>query len=167
VLEQISRQQACRTFCGRYSAAGVNASSSLALSVDDGPGLLVGNWTSNGVDIHASAQAYADATGGGTVESIRLYPTGLHSQSGSAAPDTNTPSQVAYRALIKTVTGGGDPSATRIFDPDAKQWGYIDSLVYGGIAVDEFAFHLDEGGDAVAVEPRGLRQTLQRVSHEG
>lgn len=159
-LEQVSRDQACRAFCGKYYGT---ANSSLTLSVDDGPGLLVSDWISSGVDIKASGQAYSDATNGGQIKSIRLYPTGLRSQKG-AASGTTARTLVSYRALFEVVDPDADPDVPRIFDPNAGVWGEVDNLVYGTVAVDDFLFHLDQYGDTVAVEPRVVRQVLRKAS---
>lgn len=153
-LDGVSQSQACDKFCGRYATAGAAVNSSLVLAVDDeGPGLLVTQWISNGVDVRQVAQAYADATKGGVIESIRLYPTGLYA-SGKAA----------FRAVLQTVPSDFNSLIPRILDPRASQWSAMDQLMYGEVAVDDFVFRLDGQGRAVAVEPRVLRQTLQRVS---
>ncbi|KAL3954280.1 hypothetical protein ACCO45_012236 [Purpureocillium lilacinum] len=118
----------------------------------DGVRLLVTQWISNGVDVRQVAQAYADATKGGVIESIRLYPTGLYA-----------PGKAAFRAVLQTVPSDFNSSIPRILDPRASQWSAMDQLMYGEVAVDDFVFRLDGHGRAVAVEPRVLRQTLQRV----
>ncbi|GJN80043.1 hypothetical protein PLIIFM63780_003567 [Purpureocillium lilacinum] len=152
-LDGVSQSQACDKFCGRYATADAAVNSSLVLAVDyEGPGLLVTQWISNGVDVRQVAQAYADATKGGVIESIRLYPTGLYA-----------PGKAAFRAVLQTVPSDFNSSIPRILDPRASQWSAMDQLMYGEVAVDDFVFRLDGHGRAVAVEPRVLRQTLQRV----
>ncbi|PNY27564.1 Uncharacterized protein TCAP_02521 [Tolypocladium capitatum] len=157
-LDAVGQGQACDVFCGTYAPADAAVNSSLVLAVDgEGPGLLVTRWISNGADVRHAAQAYADATRGGDIESIRLYPTGLlHSPGG----------EVAFRAILQTLPPGYDASIPRIMDPGANQWSAVDQLAYGEVAVDDFVFRLDGQGRAVAVEPRVLRQTFHRVGGE-
>ncbi|KND89505.1 hypothetical protein TOPH_05786 [Tolypocladium ophioglossoides CBS 100239] len=153
VLDTASQSQACQAFCGRYAPADAAANSSLVLAVDDkGPGLLVTQWISRGADVRGAAQAYADATDGGVIESIRLYPTGLRA-----------PGEAAFRAILQTLPVGYDASVPRIMDPGVHQWSAVDQLMYGEVAVDDFVFRLDGQGRAVAVEPRVLRQTFEKV----
>ncbi len=155
VLEHVARTQACERFCGTYE--NTTSNSSLVLDVDDGPGLVVRSWISLGVDLVATAQVYANATNGGVISSIRLYPTDLHS-------DTRSNRLESYRALIETVNPSVDPTVRRIIDPNANQWDVVDNLVYGEIAVDDIVFHLDDSGTATAVEPRVLRQVFEKVT---
>ncbi|KAL1964886.1 hypothetical protein VTN77DRAFT_6239 [Rasamsonia byssochlamydoides] len=159
VLEQAAKQQGCKKFCGRYVSRDASRNSSLTISIDDGPGLLIQEWISNGVDIHAAAQQYATATGGGLVKSIRLYQTDLSQQSRKR----NETTVVAYRAIFETETvstGPGQPP--RIFNPDIATWGTVDQLMYGDIALDDFDFYVDGNESATAIKPRALREVFYK-----
>ncbi|KAJ4859333.1 beta-lactamase domain-containing protein [Trichoderma breve] len=152
-LEKAAKAESCRKHCGKYAPAGAeNNSSSLVLTVDDGPGLLLKEWIHQGHDIIAAGQAYANATRGGRINAVRLFPTGLQ-----------TGSEAAYRALFETIPYQYNPSVHMVFDPTAGMWGTPDQLMYGGIAADDFVFHLDAGGSSAAVQPRVLREVYNRV----
>ncbi|KAH0525597.1 hypothetical protein TsFJ059_007944 [Trichoderma semiorbis] len=151
-LEKAAKAESCRKHCGKYAPAGPEKNSSLVLTVDDGPGLLLKEWIHQGHDIIAAGQAYANATRGGRINAVRLFPTGLQ-----------TGSEAAYRALFETIPYQYDPSVHMVFDPTAGMWGTPDQLMYGGIAADDFVFHLDAGGSSAAVQPRVLRDVYNRV----
>lgn len=151
-LEKAAKAESCRKHCGKYAPAGPEKNSSLVLTVDDGPGLLLKEWIHQGHDIIAAGQAYANATRGGRINAVRLFPTGLQ-----------TGSEAAYRALFETIPYQYDPKVHMVFDPTAGMWGTPDQLMYGGIAADDFVFHLDAGGSSAAVQPRVLREVYKRV----
>lgn len=151
-LENAAKAESCSKFCGEYAPAGASRDSSLVISTDDGPGLLLKEWTHQGHDLIAAGQAYSNATRGGEIKSLRLFPTGLRSGN-----------QAAYRAILDIIPYQFDPSVDFVFDPQANLWGTPDQLMYGGIAIDEFVFHLDSRGRSAAVEPRVLREAYQRL----
>lgn len=157
-LDEANRSQACHRFCGTYAPAGATANASLALETDDeGSGLLVRRWTSDGVDVLRAAQEYSDATTGGRIRSIRLYPTNLYSPGSSDSAELGG-SVANFRAVFEKLPTGYNASTPRILDPNANQWGAVDELMYGGVGVDDWVFYLDSQGSAIAVEPRVLRE---------
>ncbi|KAL6910108.1 beta-lactamase/transpeptidase-like protein [Trichoderma evansii] len=151
-LDNAAKAESCSKFCGEYAPAGASRDSSLVISTDDGPGLLLKEWTHQGHDLIAAGQAYSNATRGGEIKALRLFPTGLRSGN-----------QAAYRAIIDIIPYQFNPSVDYVFDPQANLWGTPDQLVYGGIAIDDFVFHLDSRGSSAAVEPRVLREVYQRL----
>lgn len=151
-LGSAAKAESCSKFCGEYAPAGASRDSVLVIATDDGPGLLLKEWTHQGHDLIAAGQAYSDATRGGEIKSLRLLPTGL--RSGSRA---------SYRAMVNIVPYQYDPSVDYVFDPQANLWGTPDQLMYGGTAIDDFVFHLDSRGCSAAIEPRVLRETYQRL----
>ncbi|KAL6880768.1 beta-lactamase/transpeptidase-like protein [Trichoderma novae-zelandiae] len=153
-LEEAAKEESCSKLCGVYSPlTDVSQDSSLVITVDDGPGLLVKSWIHQGHDLIAAGQAYANATRGGQIQSVRLFPSGL-----------KTSSRAAYRAIFQRLLPTDDASVHKVFDPAAESWGMPDQLMYGGIAVDEFVFHVDAAnGSAAAVEPCVLRTVFQRL----
>ncbi|EED13547.1 penicillin-binding protein, putative [Talaromyces stipitatus ATCC 10500] len=163
-LEMTSHQQACRKLCGTYTAADPKLNSSLVIVADDkNPGLLIKRWISRSVDMYATAQAFADETGGGQLTAIRLQQTNLESMSwGKRRPHSQETRVSAYRAVFETHDPGVTRTKPRIFGPDAHQWSAIDSLMYGEVAADDFVFYLDDQGFATAIEPRVLRETFHR-----
>ncbi|KAM0262765.1 hypothetical protein ACHAQJ_001559 [Trichoderma viride] len=151
-LDKAAKAESCSKLCGEYAPAGASRESYLAISIDDGPGLLVTQWTHKGHDLIAAGQAYANATRGGKIQSLRLFPTGLR-----------TGSQAAYRTQFEIIPYQYNLSVHFVFDPKASIWGTPDQLMYGGIAVDDFVFHLNSGGRSAAIEPRVLREVYQRL----
>lgn len=151
-LASAAKAESCSKFCGEYAPVGASRDSSLVISTDDGPGLLLKEWTHQGHDLIAAGQAYSNATRGGEIKSLRLLPTGLRSGN-----------QASYRAIVNITSYQYDPSVDYVFDPQANLWGAPDQLMYGGIAIDDFVFHLDGRGRSAAIEPRVLRETYQRL----
>ncbi|KAM0512332.1 hypothetical protein ACHAPE_009028 [Trichoderma viride] len=151
-LASAAKAESCSKFCGEYSPAGASRDSLLVISTDDGPGLLLKQWTHQGHDLIAAGQAYSNATRGGEIKSLRLLPAGL--QSGN---------RVSYRAIVNIIPYQYDPSVDYVFDPQANLWGTPDQLMYGGVAIDDFVFHLDGRGRSAAIEPRVLREIYQRL----
>lgn len=151
-LDNAAKSESCSKFCGGYAPAGASGDSSLVISTDDGPGLLLKEWTHQGHDLIAAGQAYSNATRGGEIKSLRLFPTGLRGEN-----------QAAYRAIVDIIPYQYDPSVEFVFDPRASLWGTPDELMYGEIAIDDFVFHLDSQGSSAAIEPRVLREVYQRL----
>ncbi|EHK49288.1 hypothetical protein TRIATDRAFT_174049, partial [Trichoderma atroviride IMI 206040] len=150
-LASAAKEESCSKFCGEYAPAGASRDSSLVICTDDGPGLLLKEWTHQGHDLIAAGQAYSNATRGGEIKSLRLLPTGL--RSGNRA---------SYRAIVNISPYQYSPSVDYVFDPQASLWGTPDQLMYGGIATDDFVFHLDGRGCSAAIEPRVLKVAYQR-----
>ncbi|KFG84826.1 putative penicillin-binding protein [Metarhizium anisopliae] len=161
VLDRVSQSQAFHRFGGRYVSSDAKSSSLLLTTDHQGPGLLVKEWLSNGVNVQEAAQAYSDGTGGGTIKSIRLYPFITNTEDASSTGSNG--SQASFRAILETEPVNYDSGVLRILNTDAGQWGRIDQLMYGEIAVDDFIFQLDGHGIATAVQPRVMRDTLKRV----
>lgn len=152
-LEQSARDEAANLLTGLYtSEAGDN--SSISLTTDNGPGLLIDSWISNGSDLLQTAEEYLQASGGGHVRSMRLYPTTLK--------DTrNCQTRAAYRAVFDVSTELG--STARVFDQNVNAWENTDAVMYGEIGVDDIVFGFDPTGAASYIEPRVLRSRLAKV----
>lgn len=151
-LASAAKAESCSKFCGEYAPSGTSGDSLLVISTDDGPGLLLKEWTHQGHGLIAAGQAYSNATRGGEIKSLRLLPTGLRSGN-----------RVSYRAIVNIIPYQYDPSVDYVFDPQANLWGTPDQLMYGGVAIDDFVFHLDDRGCSAAIEPRVLRAAYQRL----
>lgn len=150
VIERVGKRQAATLYTGSYES---NSSRSvLNITVDDGPGLCVNEWMSNGKDILQSFKAFrADETGG---VDLRLYPTGLKNAD-----------EVSFRGILQVLpvddSANSQTSDGNIFSKSCT-WSGIDGFQYGLNAADDFLFHVDDFGSANSVEPRILRQTLRR-----
>lgn len=151
VLDAAAREQAKSQYVGDYCVSSHgNITDHMTLSIDQGPGILIENWISNGQDLLAAASNYAVSTGSGPLQTLRIYPTGLE-----------TPGKVAFRAAFNT----SDPSpsdASGIFSPGVDAWGDVDSLVYGQKPTDLFLFQVDSHGIAQTIECSALRKELPR-----
>ncbi|KAI1750270.1 beta-lactamase/transpeptidase-like protein [Xylaria castorea] len=136
-IEDASKTQAGSNFGGKYSDATTN--SSLTLSLDDGPGFAVSNWTVRGVDIVANYGSFGALSSSPTdlPVRVRLYPTNLSSGSETAWRtyfDLGTPEQLA-----EGDEGRFWPKGT------CHTWASMDRLVYGFKSIDEFLFAASNG----------------------
>jgi hypothetical protein len=151
-VEAAAKDNAASTFAGTYKATnGIN--SSITFIVDDGPGLRVQQWVSNGTDVLEKYLVLNQATGDGLTTSVRLYPTNLqsfNSQRGFV-------DKMAFRAVFEVFPKNVDTGA---FSQNCATWDVVDDIMYGSIAIDEFLFQFNQAGDAISVEPRIFRITL-------
>ncbi|KAI8945587.1 beta-lactamase/transpeptidase-like protein [Xylaria longipes] len=136
-IEDASKTQAESSFGGTYSDAATN--SGLTLSLDDGPGLSVTNWTVRGVDIianYASFGALSSSPSDLPVR-VRLYPTNLSSgceMAWRASFDLGTPEELARGDEMRFWPKG-----------TCHTWASLDRLVYGFKSLDEFIFTTSKG----------------------
>lgn len=144
-LEQSAKNQAHQRFAGTYALA--NTNSSITLTTDDEPGLLVTNWINNSSSM-LTAFMVLNGIRDPSQLSIRLYPTGLES-----------PGKISFRA----VTPPALPPGIGPFTSSCITWVTLDSHVYGNVGIDEFVFNVDQSGNAVSVSPRALRTTLKKT----
>jgi hypothetical protein len=145
-LEQAAKSQAHARFAGTYALGTGN--SSITITTDDGPALVVTSWVNNGIDMFPSYMALNGITDPSML-SIRLYPTGLES-----------PGQLSFRSVIPPPL----PSGIGPFSSSCISWVTADSQVYGNVGIDEFVFNLDGNGNAVSVSPRVLRTVLSKTN---
>lgn len=164
VIEELGKRQAAARYTGIYDADSSNSPkasiSSIEISVDNGPGLVIKHWISNGVDV---LKAYDNQYGSkSSYTDWRLYPTGLKTK-------TSRQSIVSYRSIVRSVsynaTNDGCNTAERrdgsIFIP-CSSWAQIDSYMYGSIGIDDFVFRIDSFGNVESIEPRVTRLTLKK-----
>lgn len=153
VLENSAKGESANILTGLYiSETGEN--SSLSLTMDSGPGLVVDSWISNGSNLLQTAEEYLEASGGGHVKSMRLYPTSLKDSQ-------NCTTRASYRAIFDVSTEADLP--TRVFDQNVNTWENVDQVMYGEIGVDDFVFEFDCSGAVTHIEPRVLRSKLVRA----
>ncbi|KAI1424634.1 beta-lactamase/transpeptidase-like protein [Xylaria sp. FL1777] len=157
-IQGIARAQANTTYAGRYKS--VTGNSSLTISVDDvNPGLGVGPWVSNGVNMMGLAVALAQNISrdywDDVQPSVRLYPTGLW----DALPHGGR--RVGFKATFEDV---GLPDVSNPYTTDCATWVGVTSVAYGSQPLDEFIFEFDGNGTVVAVENSALRNRLIKIS---
>jgi hypothetical protein len=145
-----AKEQSSERFAGRYEGSN-KAGDALVIAVDGKPGLVIQEWKSNSVDFLQVAQDYASDTGSGSLESVRLYPTGISNKD-----------QVIFRAVYNITTS--QRSQSGLFEGGYQAWGSVDQLVYGQQPLDEFVFEVDDDQLATQVECKGLRRKLGRVN---
>ena len=150
VIEKVGKRQAATLYTGSYESH--SSRSVLNVTVDDGPGLYVNQWVSNGKDILQTYKAFRASEIGGV--DLRLYPTGLKNAD-----------KVSFRGILQVLpvddSANSQTSDGNIFSKSCT-WSGIDGIQYGLNAADDFLFHVDEFGSANSVEPRILRQILKR-----
>lgn len=146
-LEASAKNQAAARYAGEYTATD-STNSSIAITTDDGPGLLITSWVNNRTDMIQSLMTLGHVSDPSTF-GIRLYPTGLES-----------PGQISFRALMppSLSTAGNGP-----FTSSCITWVTVDGQVYGNVGIDEFVFNMDERGVVNGIIPRVLRTTLRKT----
>lgn len=154
-LENQMFHEECDRLCGIYESSDQNKNSSLTLSVDTN-GLQIERWINSGVDFLEVIHTYASQTGNPPIQRVALQATNIESPSDGHDGGSR---RVRYRAIFdsSTVETGGP---TRIMDQSANQWASIDTPMYGEIAFDDFILHFDRAGNAFAIEPRVMGDTL-------
>lgn len=144
--EEAGREDTRTNYAGTYTGE----YGRLDVLVDEGPGLVIGNWTFNGTD---AAALYAEIALGSpnTTFEIRLWPTTLKSTTTGAM-------SISWRAVVQEL-----PIVNNLFLGDCISWLQIDQLTYGGVGLDEFTFTLEKNGNkAVVVTPRAWRTSYSR-----
>ena len=146
-LEDIARTQANATFAGHYVASSQeDLNSSLTITVDDGPGLRVTQWTSNGTDFFEDNHLNS----AGTYLDFRLYPNQLY-----------TGSNVGFTGAWQTIPAKHYEGA---FDLNCVLWANTDSITYGNVGIEDFVFEVDPTTERVTnLQLKALRTTLERA----
>lgn len=178
IIEEIGKKQAAARYTGTYDArssssssdnSSASSTSSVEVSIDKGPGLLLKRWMSNDIDV---IKAYDTQFGSNLSHSEwRLYPTGLKTKIGKQQ------TIISYRAVIQLLSNnanatddtddnddggvGEDKNDGGILIP-CLSWAGIDGFVYGSIGVDDFVFRADKSGNVKSIEPRVTRLVLNK-----
>ncbi|KAM0325903.1 hypothetical protein ACHAQA_007206 [Verticillium albo-atrum] len=149
-FEQAAREQAARTYTGRFVDSETNLS--LTIEVDDEmPGLIVANWTRGDVDMLQSMASLR--YGPGVEASLTLFP--MQVESGS---------RVSFRGVWATAAGASPEQDGGVFLSGCAAWAAADALKYGDIGIDDFEFIQDEERGVVGVSPRVTRRLLKKVA---
>lgn len=147
-LIEIALSNADATFSGTYSASGLN--SSISISVDTLPGMIIDSFISNGTDFREPLATLYNVDDSNAL-SMRLYPTHLSSATQSGG------STMAFRAVYQDENEFADAGTST-----CVSWKDVDKYKYGGAALDLFVFELDASGEVVGVEIPALRVTLAK-----
>jgi hypothetical protein len=147
-LIEMSISNAGAAFSGSYTASGLN--SSISVSVDTLPGMIINSFISNGTDFRETLATLYNVDDKNAL-SMRLYPTHLSSTTNSGG------STLAFRAVYQDENEFADAET-----PTCVSWRDVDKYKYGGAALDLFVFELDASGEVMAVEIPALRVKLAK-----
>ncbi|KAF4771210.1 hypothetical protein HAV15_012570 [Penicillium sp. str.  len=147
-LDEVAKDQALERFGGTYALTSGSSNSSITITADDGPGLVVSAWTSNSVDMIKSLMTLQGVTDRSAI-GIRLQPSGLE-----------TPGRISFLAVIYSLDVSEDAGP---IVGSCLSWMLLDSMVYGNVGLPEFEFAIDHDGDATSLSLRALRVTLAKV----
>jgi hypothetical protein len=161
--DAVARDEADKKYSGLYVArpSFINGttgnSSSLTISTDSSkPGLGVGPWTSNGinmVDMAIKLQSGSDATP--KRAEARLYYTQLDTKTSSGGM------RQSWKAIFEDTSG---PAAgQQLWSTDCGAWVGVTGVTYGSLPLDEFIFNMDSAGKVVSVDNLALRLTYYKV----
>jgi len=135
-LDDLARKQAAAKYAGQYLDDAGNPA--LVLAVDDGPGLKIAEWKSNGVSV---VESWATLTGQDPAAAeARAYPVG-EGERWQVSLTLKTP--------------------IPLFEKACEEWTRISSFWYKGLPADEFDF-LVEDEVVVGLQVPGLRQDLAK-----
>lgn len=150
-LDDAAAEEANTTYAGTYTSSDGDT---LTIEVDDGPGLLVSNWTWNNTDAIALYATLAAADPDANI-SIRLWPTTLKSPSGVGAGSLT---KAGFRAYVQKLPTMLNPYPVL---GNCISWLTTDQITYGGVGSDEFVFDVEDG-QATGLEARFLRARYER-----
>jgi hypothetical protein len=160
--DAVARDEADKLYSGTYvgqSTGGPNGTatnSSLTISTDPGkPGLGIGPWTSNGINMIDMALKLASGSDYKPARSeARLYYTKLEAT-------TSDGKRQAWKAVFEDT--GGAAAGQQLWSTDCGSWVGITGVTYGSLPLDEFIFNFDSSGKVVSVENLALRAKLYKV----
>jgi hypothetical protein len=158
-LEQAAKQEARDNYAGTYSYLSETMNGTAVVTVDDDelyPGLKVSSFDVDGDSLTSIIAGLAglDLSDDGDERlSLRLYPSGLTSTTNLAGETGTGTTSMGWRLIYQPMP---NPNAIGSFKQDCTTWAYIDSVMYGVIGLDEFAFSLDGTGRVVGLEAKVL-----------
>ncbi|KAL9023440.1 MAG: hypothetical protein Q9180_008235, partial [Flavoplaca navasiana] len=148
-VEEISRSQVSDRLSGLYSSSDANVNSSLVLEFQDGSGLVVTSWISNGTDFlaHHAAMTNPKLKAG----HVQLIPSNIkRGTNGQVWRAEFIQDELPFEGLV---------NMNLVVD--------VDSFTYASRSLEEFVFQLDETGRAMRVNLPGFRISLDRQPRKG
>lgn len=142
-LEALARAQAAAKYAGTYTSTAGNATSSLTLSVDGGPGLKIDEWTLLDNSVLEIIAMLHRAEGAAGID-VRAYPVGAEDR---------------WLLVVERVAGEED---TSVYAGTCETWFTLDQMRFAGLPTDELDFVVEDG-EVVGVASPGLRQNLAKV----
>lgn len=156
-FDAAAKDEADKMYSGVYAARGAAANGSmLVVSTDPAkPGLGVGPWLSNGIDMAAVALAMQSGSPVVIKPAVRLYWTDLE----TVAADGSK--RQAFKAMFED-EGYPARDKPKMFSTDCAAWLGQTGVTYASLPLDEFVFNLDPAGKVVSVDNLALRVTLYK-----
>ncbi|KAK5049868.1 hypothetical protein LTR84_003986 [Exophiala bonariae] len=145
VFDDLARVQASETYVGSYNPGVDGGNSSLVLALDDGPGLKIAEWTSEGTSVSEAWLALFGGSIGMVDVDMRIYPVGEDERW-----------QVGFQGIP-------DRDVPGIFETSCDGWFNFNAFRYAGLPGDVVHFVIDGNGIAIEAQVPGLRQNLTRV----
>ncbi|KAF3002606.1 hypothetical protein E8E13_008662 [Curvularia kusanoi] len=144
--DRLAQDQAAKQYVGTYRSPTADAQNVLILSMDDGPGLSITDWTMNGVPVLRSLAAVQKIP----FESLtaRLYPADL---------DSSDAGKEVWRVLIDRTD-----KKQGFADLQCISWNQIDLFRFVTEPLDTVVFSKNEHGGA-SVELLGWRMALEKA----
>lgn len=127
--------------------------STIELSLDNGPGLAISNWSARGQNVtELYASNYIAGVGSNTPVRPRLYPTNVQ---------VSGTSQItwAWRAVFDTGTAGDAMENDAGFawpGQSCQTWANMDRFPYGFRGIDDFVFTVEPTGDGTGMTVTSL-----------
>jgi len=148
-----ARAEASLNYAGTYSSSDPALDSSITLTtIPSQLGLSVTSWISNGTDMLAVSAEMVLRTPGSDI-AVTLYPTNLK----TFAADGSYKQQFRATFADPTVENPGG-----LFTNRCLSWVFMEEIVYGRLALDEFVFTVDKSGTAKTLVSSALREVLGR-----
>lgn len=139
-LDDLARTQANKAYGGDYVAKRSEDPATLSLTIDDGPGLKIANWTNRGKDM---LESFHEING---MSDARIYPSGKDDR---------------WRAVFSD--GDTESKGPSIVGDSCISWMQVDHSSYGQEPADAFDFEVDEDGEVQGVTLPAFRVELQKV----
>lgn len=158
-INQAAKDEARQRFVGRYVDEASN--SSLEVSMDEGPGLVLTNWVMRGYEVLPNLDRYdiLDSNKENVkprFSSVRLYPTGLEKKR-----------RAAWRAALPALDDEQAELVDKVViwkDAHCIQWLSTDRKTYNYLSLDHFEFVFGEDGwEATGIKARGFDVDLAKV----
>ncbi len=152
-LERIGRENSVESYEDTYRDSATN--SSLAIKIDDGPGLSVKSLIVRGVDIlatHGVLSSFGAPSDDSTPATARLYPTNVESGA-----------RQSWRAMYTTLTAAEMAAVDNSLfwnSGSCQAWEALDRFTYQYKSTDEIVFTMQDG-KAVSAELPIFQVSLQ------
>lgn len=167
-IESAGRAESTR-FEGTYTDESTN--SSLTLTSDKGPGLVIESFQVRGFDVMSYIDTYSLDTAEtglpspGKLPSVegRLYPTNRNGKVGN----DNATTETAWRAYFDSTTEEDKKKMDSEFfwiDGNCQTWFGMDRSSYNYLSLSEFGFVENAEGEMKAVKNQAFNVTLTKVS---